>query len=90
MRKMLPVLSLALLLATTAARAAEQRSGAVESADATQVKVAGKTYAIERETQLVDCDGQRIAPNELKPGTPVDLDIDDDGRLATLRATLVR
>lgn len=89
MRKMLSIASLIVVLGTVRADAA-QRQGTVESADPTQVTVSGQTYAIDRETELLDRGGQRIRVSELVPGTAVELEIDDDGRLVTLRATLVR
>jgi hypothetical protein len=92
MRTTLSLLALTLLLARGAAPvgAAETRSGTVESAGDARVTVSGRTFTIDRDTELLDRGGHRIAVKELVPGTPVDLDIDDDGNLVSVHATLVR
>lgn len=91
MRTIVVVATLALALGTALpAGADQQRSGIVEAVDAERVTVSGRSYTIDAETELVDRGGARIAPHELVPGTPAELDLDDDGRLITLRAALVR
>ncbi len=89
MRTTFAIAMFALTLAAVPA-SAEERSGVVEAADATRVTVSGQTYAIDGDTELVDRGGARVSPHELVPGTPAELDLDDNGRLLLLRATLIR
>jgi len=88
MRKNVFVILGAVLLATSAA--AETVSGVVEAIDPTRVTVSGRTFPIERTSEITDLSGQRIGLAELRPGTPVEIDLDDAGHLGGLRAAVVR
>ena len=83
------VVALALSL-TSAPAYAEWRSGTISAVDERSLIVAGVAYRLDAKTQLVDLGGARVAPHELRPGTPVELEIGDDGTLVKVRATLVR
>jgi hypothetical protein len=80
----------ALLSAPLAAHAATTKIGTVDSSDPSQVVVSGQRYLIDADSELLDRGGSRIAVKELVPGTPVELEIGDDGNLAVLHATLAR
>jgi hypothetical protein len=88
LRTMLPMLALGLLLASPSP--AETLRGTVDAADPTQVTVSGRKFRIEPESELLDAGGSRIAVGELVSGTPVELELDDQGALLTLHARLVR
>lgn len=79
-----------LLMAPVGAHAVTTVQGTVESSDPTQVTVSGHRYAFDADTDILDRGGSRIAVKELVPGTPVELEIGDEGNLAVLHATLVR
>jgi hypothetical protein len=66
------------------------RQGTVDSLRPPQIVVSGQPYTIDKETELLDRGGHRIALSELVPGTPVELEVDDEGTLVAIRATLVR
>jgi Domain of unknown function (DUF5666) len=89
MRILLPMLVLGLALVAPSVHATPM-SGTVEAVDPQQITVSGKRYKIEPETELIDRGGHRIGLTELVPGTPVELDIDDEGTLGVVKATLVR
>jgi hypothetical protein len=88
MRKNVFVILGAVLLATSAA--AETVSGVVEAIDRTRVTVSGRTFAIERTSEMTDLSGERIDLAEVRPGTAVEIDLDDAGHLGVLRAAVVR
>ena len=88
MRKNVFVILGAVLLATSAA--AETVNGVVEAVDRTRVTVSGRSFQIEPTSELTDLGGQRIDLAELHPGTAVEIDLDDAGRLDVLRAVVVR
>jgi hypothetical protein len=88
MRKNVFVILGAVLLATSAA--AETVNGVVEAVDRTRVTVSGRSFQIEPASELTDLGGQRIDPAELRPGTAVELELDDAGRLDVLRAAVIR
>jgi hypothetical protein len=85
-----PVLAIVAMVAATSVHAATTASGTVDACDGKQVTVGGARYAITRDTELLDKGGHRIPASDLVPGTPVDLEIGDDGDLVAVRATLVR
>ena len=88
MRKNVFVILGAVLLAISAA--AETVNGVVEAIDPTHVTVSGRSYRIEQTSELTDLSGGRIDLAELHPGTAVEVDLDDAGRLDVLRAAVVR
>lgn len=63
--------------------------GAVVSIDKSRITIESGSYAIRESTALEDQGGQRVEPSEVRPGTPVELEL-EGGRLATIRAQLVR
>ena len=89
MRTLLPMLLLGLALVAPSAYAAT-RQGTVDRVDPPHLTVSGQRYTIEPETELLDRGGHRIALQEITPGTPVELEVDDEGTLVALKATLVR
>ena len=54
------------------------------------ITVSGASYDVDENTDVVDLSGQPITWPELRPGVNVELDFDDTGRLATIRAAVVR
>jgi hypothetical protein len=85
----LSIFVLGILLVAASAHATPT-VGIVESLIFPQLTVSGHRYTIEPETELIDRGGHRIALTELIPGTPVELDVDDEGTLGVVKATLVR
>jgi hypothetical protein len=90
MRTILSLLAFIAVMAVLSVHAATTTSGTVDSSDPAQVTVAGRRYAIDSDTELLDRGGHRIPVTELVPGTAVDLEIGDDGDLVSVRANLVR
>jgi hypothetical protein len=90
MRMFLSMLVLGLTLSIAALAHASARHGTVDSLKPPQLVVSGQPYTIDAETELLDRGGHRIALSELVPGTPVELEVDDEGTLVAVRATLVR
>jgi hypothetical protein len=78
------------VVAPVAALALSKVAGTVSASDPSSVTVSGHRYVIDTDTEIIDRGGRRVAMKELVPGTPVELDIGDDGNLAVLRATLAR
>ncbi len=89
MRTTLSLFVLGLILVATPLYAAT-RTGTIDTLDAPQLTVSGQRYTIRPDTELLDQGGHRVAPGELKPGTRVELEVDDEGTLVALKATLVR
>ena len=90
MRTHLSMLAFGLALSIAALAHASARQGTVDSLRPPQIVVSGQPYTIDKETELLDRGGHRIALSELVPGTPVELEVDDEGTLVAIRATLVR
>jgi hypothetical protein len=80
----------ALLMAPVGAHALTTTSGTVSASDPSGVTVSGQRYVIDADTEILDRGGHRVAVKELVPGTPVELEIGDDGNLTVVHATLVR
>ncbi len=90
MRTLPSMLVLGITLLVGASAYASPRQGTVESVTPAQLTVSGQHYKIEPETELLDRGGHRIALSELIPGTPVELEVDDEGTLVAVKATLAR
>jgi hypothetical protein len=78
----------ALLAGVAAAQTTVQ--GAVESIDEAYVQVAGQRRAMSASTALEDQGGHRLALSEVGVGTNVELELDDGGTVAVLRADVLR
>ena len=65
-------------------------AGVVETISTGSITVSGATHSIERTTSLEDLSGARVDLREVRPGTPVELEFDEEGHLVTIRATVVR
>ncbi len=65
-------------------------SGVVSAVGHGQITVSGADYRLEDATEVVDPAGNPVTLRELRPGTPVELEFDDEGRLAVVRASVVR
>jgi hypothetical protein len=89
-RTMLVACGLAVAASASPAWALSTISGTVDGLDGRNIAVGGHRYTIGPDTDVVDRGGHRLAATELVRGTPVELDIGDDGDLAAIRATLVR
>jgi hypothetical protein len=90
MRPYLSMLVFGLVLSIAALAHASPRQGTVDSLKPPQIVVSGHPYTIDAETELLDRGGHRVALSEIVPGTPVELEVDDEGTLVAIRATLVR
>jgi hypothetical protein len=90
MRTFLSMLVLGVTLAAAALAYASARHGTVDSVSPPHLTVSGQQYTMDAGTELLDRGGHRIALSELIPGTPVELEVDDEGTLVAVRATLVR
>lgn len=64
--------------------------GTVESVTPTQIVASGQRYPLDSETELLDRGGHRIRLSEIIPGTPVEIDVDDEGNVGYVKATLAR
>jgi hypothetical protein len=78
----------ALLLAAGVAWGA--LAGVVTAISARDVTVSGAVYALDDDTVLEDFAHQPISRHEIRPGTMVELELDEAGRLLVLRAAVVR
>ena len=65
-------------------------SGIVNAVKGDAITVSGASYKLEDGTRIEDMNEHEISLPELRPGTPVELEFDEDGRLAVIRATVVR
>ena len=65
-------------------------SGTATAMSPHEITVAGVVYRIEKTTSIETPSGERIAPGEIRPGTPVELELDEQGLLTTIRANVVR
>jgi hypothetical protein len=65
-------------------------AGVVTAVSKSSVTVSGAVYDIEDSTVIEDLTGHPITFPELKPGVNVELEFDEEGRLATIRAAVVR
>lgn len=81
---------LALLAALHGGAAVAGVTGTVTEVTKHEVTVNGVRYRIEHDTTLEDQNGRAIALPEIRPGTPVELELDDEGDLGVIRATVVR
>ena len=80
----------AVVLAAATPAAADTIRGELQAVDAGRVTLAGQSYAIEKESELTDLGGDRIQASELRPGTQVEMDLDESGHLVLLRAAVIR
>lgn len=64
--------------------------GVVTAVSKRDLTVAGAVYPVGEDVALEDMTGQRITWPEVRPGIQVELDFDEDGRLVTIRANVVR
>jgi hypothetical protein len=64
--------------------------GVVTAVSKSTVTVSGAVYDIEDSTVLEDLTGHPITFPELKPGVNVELEFDEAGALAVIRAAVVR
>jgi len=78
------------LLAAGTAFASATIDGYVVSISPSQIAIAAGAYDITKETSIEDLGGNHPALHEIRAGTPVSLDFDDEGHLVTIRATLAR
>jgi hypothetical protein len=81
-------LLIGIALGSTAACAAV--SGIVNKVARDQITVSGAAYKLEEGTTVEDMNGHPISWPELRPGTVVELEFDEEGRLAVVRAAVVR
>lgn len=65
-------------------------SGIVNKVAPDQITVSGASYKLEEGTAVEDMSGHPISWPELRPGTVVELEFDEEGRLAVVRAAVVR
>jgi len=65
-------------------------SGVVTAVGHGLISVSGADYRLEDATEVVDAAGNPIWLPEIRPGTVVDLEFDEEGRLAVVRASVVR
>jgi hypothetical protein len=90
MRRLVALGAVAMLAFGARALADTTVHGTVDAVVGRRVTVSGQSYAIRAESELTDLGGARLQLSELRPGTPVDLDLDDSGQLVVLRAAVVR
>ena len=64
--------------------------GVVTSVSKSTVTVSGAVYDIEDGTAIQDLTGHPITLPELRPGVNVELEFDGEGKLALIRAAVVR
>ena len=76
-----------LLLGSVASAAV---AGVVTAVSKRDLTVAGAVYPVGEDVALEDMTGQRITWPEIRPGIQVELDFDEEGRLVTIRANVVR
>jgi hypothetical protein len=89
MRMLLSLLAFGLTLGAASAYATPTY-GTVEAVSAKQLTVSGHRYTLDSETELLDRGGERIQLSEIVPGTPVEIDVDDEGNVGYVKATLAR
>lgn len=65
-------------------------AGVVTAVTQREITVSGAVYALDQDTSIEDLAGHPISLPELRPGVPVELDFDEAGKLATVRAAVVR
>ena len=65
-------------------------SGVVTALAHGKITVSGADYPLEDATEVVDLAGNPISLPEVRPGTVVELEFDDEGKLALVRASVVR
>ncbi len=65
-------------------------AGVVTAVSKSSVTVSGATYDIGEGTEIQDMAGQPITLPELRPGVNVELEFDEEGGLATIKAAVVR
>lgn len=82
--------AVAALLLMTGIASATTIVGVVDAISKHAVTVAGVAYALDDDVALEDMAHQPIKLSEIRPGTHVELDFDDEGTLAVLRAAVVR
>jgi hypothetical protein len=64
--------------------------GVVTAVSKSTVTVSGAVYDLDENTSLEDMTGHPITLPELRPGVTVELEFDEAGHLATIRAAVVR
>ena len=77
-------------LVLTAGVASAAVVGVVDAISHRDVTVAGVAYALDDTVELQDMAGQPITLPEIRRGTHVELELDEAGKLVTLRAAIVR
>lgn len=65
-------------------------AGVVSAISKRDITVAGVVYPLEDGVEIQDMTGHPISLPEVRPGVAVELDFDDEGRLAVIRANVVR
>ena len=70
--------------------AGAQVAGIVTAVTPRSVTVSGVAYELATTTTIEDLTHQPITLPELRPGTSVELEFDEDGNLAVIRAAVVR
>jgi hypothetical protein len=90
MRRFVAIGTVAMLALAARAFADTTVHGTVDALAGTRVTVGGQSYAITSDSELTDLGGARLQLSELRPGTAVELDLDEGGRLVVLRAAVVR
>ncbi len=64
--------------------------GAVTAITPREITLGTAAYPIDDGTRIEDTGGRTIGLHEIRPGTAVELEFDEEGRLAIIRATVVR
>ena len=67
-----------------------QLAGVVTAVSKSSISVAGAAYAITENTVVEDFGHQPITLPEVRVGVSVELEMDEEGNLATIRAAVVR
>ena len=67
-----------------------QVAGPVTAISKSSISVAGGTYAITDNTVVEDMAHEPITLPEVRVGVPVELELDEEGGLAVIRAAVVR
>lgn len=79
--------ALGALLATAAWAAL---AGIVTGVTPSSITVSKVAYELHDEATILDMTGRPIALGEIRPGIPVEIELDDEGRVVVIRASVVR